>query len=288
MLPRHRETICSLDSGSYNETISDQPGAGRTLGKFYVLLGNSLENMIRKAVIKKRSMRIPRRYESTGDGLRHASHGDEGRSSATLNSQPIQSNGNGSLAILSECSEECDSSPSTSSFSSDNYLDDHTSTYSCSCASDVSARTTTSSLLRTYEYTVCSQDSSCNETSSNLIGPGRVLGLVYSSLGRSLEAQLNRFATKGGLGPDAIATGIRQMLRPPLHENFLARLDHLELKLTFRLMNACTALLEQATKFSGVFPFSLVVPVCFMMWICGRNLLIEPCFQIGQSYIRLK
>lgn len=268
MLPHRRETTCSLDSGSYNETTSDQPGAGRALSKVYTLLGNSLENVIRKAIIKKRSMGSLRRSESIGDSLRRATYNDE-----AFHSQPLQFNANGSLVTLSECSEGCDSSPSASYFCISDDADDHVSTSSCRCAFDSSS---------SYEYIVCSQYSSSNATSSNLIGPGRVLGLVYSSLGRSLEARLNHFAAKGGLGPVALASQIHKMLRPPLHENFLARLDHLELKLTFRLMNACTALLEQATKFSGVFP------VCFMMRICGRNLLIDPCFQIGQSYIRLK
>lgn len=278
MLPHRRKTTCSLDSGSYNETISDQPGAGRILGKVYTLLGNSLENMILKAVIKKRSMGTFVRSESIGDSLRRATYDDE-----AFHSQPLQSNltANGSLVTLSECSEGCDSSPSASSFCTSDDPNDHASTSSCRCAFDSSS---------SYEYTACSQDSSSNATSSNLIGPGRVLGLVYSSLGRSLETRLNRFAAKGGLGPDAIASQIRQMLRPPLHENFLARLDHLELKVTFRLMNACTSLLEQATKFSGISPFSLVVPVCFMviMQVCGRILLIVAYFLIGQSYIRLK
>lgn len=271
MLPHRRETTCSLDSGSYNETISDQPGAGRILGKVYTLLGNSLENMILKAVIKKRSMGTFVRSESIGDSLRRATYDDE-----AFHSQPLQSHltANGSLVTLSECSEGCDSSPSASSFCTSDDPDDHASTSSCRCAFDSSS---------SYEYTACSQDSSSNETSSNLIGPGRVRGLVYSSLSRSLETRLNRFAAKGGLGPDAIASQIRQILRPPLHENFLARLDHLELKVTFRLMNACTSLLEQATKFSGISPFSLVVPVCFMiiMQVCGRILLIVAYFLIG-------
>ena len=44
---------------------------------------------------------------------------------------------------------------------------------------------------------------SSNYTMSNLVGPGRVLGNLYSSLGRRLERSIGASAHKAGFGPSA-------------------------------------------------------------------------------------
>lgn len=51
---------------------------------------------------------------------------------------------------------------------------------------------------------------SSNITEDNRPGPGRILGNVYSSLGRRLEGFLNSLAERQGLGPEAVALRIRQ------------------------------------------------------------------------------
>ncbi|EJD07875.1 uncharacterized protein FOMMEDRAFT_16460 [Fomitiporia mediterranea MF3/22] len=57
-------------------------------------------------------------------------------------------------------------------------------------------------------YTLCSQQSSSNLTASDLPGPGRTLGLLYSRWGRALEASVGRLAHRSGFGPDAVASRI--------------------------------------------------------------------------------
>ncbi|EJD07876.1 uncharacterized protein FOMMEDRAFT_150464 [Fomitiporia mediterranea MF3/22] len=57
-------------------------------------------------------------------------------------------------------------------------------------------------------YTFCSQQSSSNLTASDLPGPGRTLGLLYSRWGRALEASVGRLAHRSGFGPDAVASRI--------------------------------------------------------------------------------
>ena len=48
-----------------------------------------------------------------------------------------------------------------------------------------------------------------NETESDLPGPGRLLGKVFSSVGRLLERSLSSVAEQKGYGPKAIALEIR-------------------------------------------------------------------------------
>ena len=241
-------TICSLDSGSYNDTISDQPGAGRTVGKFYDRVGASLENLIYKAVAKKRSMSSNlNKSRSIGESLGGTTYNGAGPSSTTVFTQPTLAESACSLATLGEESEYC------SSLSSGSRRDDAESICSCDArsSSDATASSSSSDSYTTI-YTLCSTETSTNATSSNLIGPGRVLGLAYSALGRAFEAKLNHLATKHGLGPNGIASQIRQMLRRPLHDNFLGHLDDLQYEVTLRLMGKCTALVSKATKFSSV------------------------------------
>ena len=51
---------------------------------------------------------------------------------------------------------------------------------------------------------------STNYTMSNLVGPGRVLGNLYSSLGRRLERSIGASAHKAGYGPTATYEAILQ------------------------------------------------------------------------------
>ena len=51
---------------------------------------------------------------------------------------------------------------------------------------------------------------STNYTMSNLVGPGRVLGNLYSSLGRRLEKSVGVAAHKAGYGPSATYDAILQ------------------------------------------------------------------------------
>ena len=51
---------------------------------------------------------------------------------------------------------------------------------------------------------------STNYTMSNLVGPGRVLGNLYSSLGRRLERSIGVSAHKAGYGPSATYDAILQ------------------------------------------------------------------------------
>lgn len=48
-----------------------------------------------------------------------------------------------------------------------------------------------------------------NETASNLVGPGRVLGLAYDAAGRGLEKHLNSLANRFGYGPGATVQRIK-------------------------------------------------------------------------------
>lgn len=57
--------------------------------------------------------------------------------------------------------------------------------------------------------TVSSIDS--NATASNLVGPGRTLGLLLDYLGSRFEFVLNRRASRLGLGPEAVANDIRHL-----------------------------------------------------------------------------
>ncbi|KAH8107619.1 hypothetical protein DFH11DRAFT_1168433 [Phellopilus nigrolimitatus] len=51
---------------------------------------------------------------------------------------------------------------------------------------------------------------STNATADNLPGPGRTLGLFYSSAGRHLEVQLGKIAGRLGRGPQATAVRIKK------------------------------------------------------------------------------
>lgn len=55
--------------------------------------------------------------------------------------------------------------------------------------------------------------SSTNDTASNLPGPGRVLGNVYSSAGRRLERAVGVVAHKAGFGPNATYKKIQELDR---------------------------------------------------------------------------
>lgn len=54
---------------------------------------------------------------------------------------------------------------------------------------------------------------STNATTSNLPGPGRLLGRLLGFLGRRLEHVFNDFATKLGMGPEAVGQEIRKLRR---------------------------------------------------------------------------
>ncbi|KAI5121785.1 hypothetical protein M0805_009777 [Coniferiporia weirii] len=53
---------------------------------------------------------------------------------------------------------------------------------------------------------------SSDETATNLPGPGRLLGKLYSKGGRILENRLNKIANEAGRGPDACAARIKSAL----------------------------------------------------------------------------
>jgi hypothetical protein len=55
--------------------------------------------------------------------------------------------------------------------------------------------------------------SDSNETSSNLLGPGRPLGQLLSAAGRRLEAVVDRTAARAGLGFEGIARRLLMRLR---------------------------------------------------------------------------
>jgi hypothetical protein len=57
--------------------------------------------------------------------------------------------------------------------------------------------------------------SNSNATMSNLAGPGRVLGLLFSSAGRRLEVAVDRTAARLGLGFEGIAQRLFMKLRAP-------------------------------------------------------------------------
>lgn len=54
---------------------------------------------------------------------------------------------------------------------------------------------------------------SSNETASDIPGPGRLLGKLYSSIGLRLETCLNSFAERRGMGPQVIACRIKNRWR---------------------------------------------------------------------------
>jgi hypothetical protein len=57
--------------------------------------------------------------------------------------------------------------------------------------------------------------SDSNATMSNLAGPGRVLGLLFSAAGRRLEVVVDRTAARLGLGFEGIARRLFMQLRAP-------------------------------------------------------------------------
>lgn len=61
------------------------------------------------------------------------------------------------------------------------------------------------------EYELCSASSS-NETADDLPGLGRVLGNLYTSVGRKLENGLGNVAVRMGRGPNATALKIQRIL----------------------------------------------------------------------------
>lgn len=55
---------------------------------------------------------------------------------------------------------------------------------------------------------------STNSTASNVIGPGRTLGLAYKFAGKRLEASLNKCFEKAGFGPHAASRRIQRRMSP--------------------------------------------------------------------------
>ena len=53
---------------------------------------------------------------------------------------------------------------------------------------------------------------SSNATASDIPGPGRVLGNVFSFLGKRLERAMESFAMRRGYGPQNVARRIRERL----------------------------------------------------------------------------
>jgi hypothetical protein len=58
-------------------------------------------------------------------------------------------------------------------------------------------------------------ESDSNATASNLAGPGRVLGQLFSTAGRRLDAVVERTAARLGLGFEGIARRLFMKLRAP-------------------------------------------------------------------------
>lgn len=63
---------------------------------------------------------------------------------------------------------------------------------------------------------------SSNATEDDRPGPGRILGNIYSGLGRRLEELFNSLAERRGYGPRAVAIRVRER-----NTNWLRRADHL-------------------------------------------------------------
>ncbi len=61
---------------------------------------------------------------------------------------------------------------------------------------------------------------STNETASNIAGPGRLLGNLYSRGGKVLESRINIVATLAGRGPDATCERIKATLRKGLLSDY--------------------------------------------------------------------
>lgn len=53
-------------------------------------------------------------------------------------------------------------------------------------------------------------DQSSNETGSDIIGHGRLLGKAYQAIGKRIESISSRIATRYGSGPIAVALRIRE------------------------------------------------------------------------------
>lgn len=55
---------------------------------------------------------------------------------------------------------------------------------------------------------------STNSTASDVIGPGRTLGMAYKFAGKRLEASLNKCFEKAGFGPHAASRRIQRRMSP--------------------------------------------------------------------------
>lgn len=88
---------------------------------------------------------------------------------------------------------------------------------------------------------------STNATADNLIGPGRTLGLLYSFLGRRLEARINQIAEHRGHGPRAAFDRLKLRIKAEedclLHATVSGAISHKECEK--RTNNVVKALLEK-------------------------------------------
>ena len=221
-------SVCSAFSGSYNETVSDLPGPGRMIGKVYMRLGHSLENVLsnlkggRKRTVKQGS-------EISENASSEASDWEE---IAFLESTE-------SLSELTDVAEdECTDSNSSQNVSEENI------TWDASSSLDIASSDT--------QYTTCSLISSSNYTTSNLPGPGRLLGRVYAYLGSSLETHLNQLAMQRGRGPDALLARLCAVLKKLLWQSFLIHFDDLDGKIQRELKKSCVEMIGY-TKFSSYY-----------------------------------
>ena len=60
---------------------------------------------------------------------------------------------------------------------------------------------------------------STNSTASNLIGPGRVLGLAYAASGKVLERHVNSVANRLGFGPSATLRAVKDRWQSYLQDS---------------------------------------------------------------------
>lgn len=89
----------------------------------------------------------------------------------------------------------------------------------------------------TYSY-------STNSTTSNLVGPGRVLGNFCSSAGKRLERTLGDIAQKAGFGPEAIYQKIRDLCL----EDWMANNEKGEIILSLRNVRPLNAMLTSLLR----------------------------------------
>lgn len=228
----YRSTICSLYSGSYNETTSDLPGPGRLVGRVYSRLGRSIEHIW--------SARKTRREERvTIAPARDADVVEDGRGEEEEEEEEEEVFSDMGSVFIDEDTDDHDSLHNSNEFELESTP---SSCYNSPRSSECS-------------LSVCSlaRSLSINETQTGLPGAGRTLGIAYARAGHVLERAFARFAVRRH--PRAVAKRARRELRQITHANFLMRYRDLERKQKAILMSKCTRLLVQATKFvSLTFP----------------------------------